>query len=304
MSFHIAVLDADVPVPAVYNARGLYSSQFRHLLQSAAARLSEAGHKITIHTSAYDVVGGTFPPLESLRTTKRPETRSNETSTSTSNPLAQPIDGILITGAAAGAYDTYPWIKPLETWIQRVYTQYPHVKFFGSCFGHQIIAQALLSTSAPQCAPGPAMKVELCPDGRETGLVPIDLSPEFVAAFPEALEKLPGAGRQMRLQMIHGDWVVPVAGPKKELPAGWVNVGSTELCPVQGLYCPGRVLTYQGHFEFDVFVNRETCLAFGRRLKWSEEETAHFVELIEVGEDDDSKVAAEVVAMFFCGLNE
>ncbi|KAE8163562.1 class I glutamine amidotransferase-like protein [Aspergillus tamarii] len=304
MSFHIAVLDTDVPVPAVYSARGLYSSQFRHLLQSAAARLSEAGRKISIFTSAYDVVGGSFPPLESLRTTKRSEACSNENGTP--NPLAQPIDGILITGAAAGAYDTsiYPWIKPLESWIQKVYTQYPHVKFFGSCFGHQIIAQALLSTSAPQCAPGPAMKVELCPDGRETGLVPIDLTPEFVASFPEVVERLPGARKQMRLQMIHGDWVVPVAGPNAELPAGWVNVGSTALCPVQGLYCPGRVLTYQGHFEFDVFVNRETCLAFGRRLKWSEEETAHYVGLIEGGEDDDSKVAAEVVATFFCGLNE
>ncbi|KAB8262631.1 class I glutamine amidotransferase-like protein [Aspergillus pseudonomiae] len=303
MSVHIAVLDTDVPAPAVYTARGLYSSQFRDLLQSAAARLSEAGRKITIFTSAYDVVGGTFPPLESLRTTKRPENHDNEVQTS--NPLAQPIDGILITGAAAGAYDTaiHPWIKPLESWIQTVYTQYPHVKFFGSCFGHQIIAQALLSASAPQYTPGPAMKVELCPDGRETGLVAIDLSPEFAASFPEAVKKLPGAQKQMRLQEIHGDWVVPVAGPTAELPAGWVNVGSTEMCPVQGLYYPGRVLTYQGHFEFDVFVNRETCLAFGRRLKWSEEETAHYVGLIEGKGEDDSKVAAEVVAMFFGGLN-
>ncbi|KAE8373328.1 class I glutamine amidotransferase-like protein [Aspergillus bertholletiae] len=304
MSFHIAVLDADVPVPAVYKARGLGSTQFRSLLQAAAARLSEAGRRITIFTSAYDVVGGAFPPLESLRTTKRPETSGDEEEIS--NPLARPIDGIIITGAAAGAYDspTHPWMKSLESWIQTVNVQYPHVKLFGSCFGHQIIAQALLSASAPHGTPGPAVKVERCPDGREMGLVDVDLSPEFVASFPKALGRLPGTQKQMRLQMVHGDWVVPVAGPTAELPVGWVNVGSTKLCPVQGLFCPGRVLTYQGHFEFDVFVTREFCLEFGRRLGWSEEETARYLALIEMdGGKDDSEIAAEVLTMFFCGLD-
>ncbi|KAF7591635.1 hypothetical protein BBP40_001274 [Aspergillus hancockii] len=308
MSLHIAILDTDVPVPAVYSARGLYSSQFRHLLQSAAARLSDAGHKISIYTTAYDVLGGSLPPLASLRTTRRGEASSNENESQ--NPLAQPVDGILITGAAAGAYDTaiYPWIKPLESYIQTVYHQFPHVKWFGSCFGHQIIAQALLSTSAPHCPPGPAVKVEISPNGHEMGLVPIALSPTFMSSFPGLGEKLAGPQKQMRLQMIHGDWVVPATGaatPDAELPTGWVNIGSTEKCPIQGLYYPGRTLTYQGHFEFDAFVNRETCLAFGRRLGWSEEVTGRYVGLIEgEGEEDDSKVAAEVVMMFFVGLDE
>lgn len=39
---HIAVLDTDVPVPAVYSTRGLYSIQFRTLLQAAATGRSSS----------------------------------------------------------------------------------------------------------------------------------------------------------------------------------------------------------------------------------------------------------------------
>ncbi|KAE8388070.1 class I glutamine amidotransferase-like protein [Aspergillus alliaceus] len=304
MTLHIAILDADVPVPAVYKSRGLYSTQFHHLLQSAAARLSNASPNppIQIITTSYDAVGGFLPPLASLRTTAR---TPNEPKAP--NPLATAIDALLITGAAPGIYETkaYPWIKPLETYIQTVYTHYPHVRFFGSCFGHQIIAQALLSASTPHRPPGPALKVEICPSGRETGLAAVNLSEEFVDAFPRLREGLPGG--KMRLQMIHGDWVVPDSGREGEgegeVPRGWVNVGRTGLCGIQGLYFPGRVLTYQGHFEFDVFVNRETCLAFGERLGWREEVVREYVRLIEEGaEGDDSEIAAEVVVLFFAGL--
>ena len=39
-----------------------------------------------------------------------------------------------------------------------------------------------------------------------------------------------------------------------EIPAGCVNLGSTPICEVQGLYMPGRILTVQGHPEYDGFV--------------------------------------------------
>lgn len=109
----------------------------------------------------------------------------------------------------------------------------------------------------------------------------------------------------MRLQMIHGDWVVFLPGQEK-LPEPWVNVGSTEVCPVQGLYYPGRVLTYQGHFEFDVFVNSESCLEFARRYGWDKIAVERYMELIGrarvegvVEDADDSRAAAELVVLFF-----
>ncbi|KAL4895137.1 class I glutamine amidotransferase-like protein [Aspergillus ambiguus] len=307
---HIALLDADVPVPTVYSARGLYSSQFRHLLECAAERLSRHS---PVHYTTFDVVGGSLPPLASLRTEPDNSGGSSDSKTPV-NPLARPIDAVLITGAAAAAYDldSHAWIRPLQSFIQTVYTDYPHVKLFGSCFGHQIIAQALLSPAFPGHDPARAFKAEAAGrDGSEHGLVSFALTPSFADRFSgRTASPLPAC---MRLQMVHGDWVAPVSGAKGEdgslpLPAGWMNMGSSERCPVQGLYCPQRVLTYQGHFEFDVFVTRETVVEFGRRNGWESAAVQRYVEDIQKGregcaegqdDNDDSKVAAEVVMLFF-----
>lgn len=298
-NLHIAVLDVDVPIPKVYAARGLYSTQFRTLLRAAASRLNQSSLKETpveIHTTAFDAVGGCLPPFECLRTS----------SEQGHGPLG-PIDGILITGSAAAAYEisTKPWIAEVQRFIQKVYAEYPAVKMFGSCFGHQIIAQALLS-SAGQGVEGESkgmVKVEHSPTGHEVGIHPITLTPEIKSSFP-ILSSLPSG--QFRLQLVHGDRVVLVSD-NTSLPTGWVNLGSTAKCPIQGLYNPSRVLTYQGHFEFDLFVNRETCIEFGRRGGWATADVERFVAQIETAavegkeDEDDSKVAAEVVVLFFVG---
>lgn len=39
-----------------------------------------------------------------------------------------------------------------------------------------------------------------------------------------------------------------------EVPKECVNLGSSVLCEVQGLYQPQRLLTVQGHPEYDEFV--------------------------------------------------
>ena len=306
---HIAVLDTDVPIPKVYAARGLYSTQFRTLLRGAASRLNDSLLKsppVEIHTTAWDAVGGCLPPLECLRTA---------TSQGSGGPLG-PIDGILITGSAAGAYDIAheQWIVELQKYIQQVYAEYPEVKMFGSCFGHQLIAQALLSVEYGSCngstkegAGKKPLKVEYFPEGREVGLVSITVDEQFKSAFP-ILSDLPTGS--LRLQLIHGDRVVSASDPNVvSLPDGWVNLGGTEKCPIQGLYKPGRVLSYQGHFEFDTFVNRETCFAFAERGNWPSEKLEKFVKNIEVAavpgkdDEDDSKVAAEVVVLFFGGYD-
>jgi hypothetical protein len=66
------------------------------------------------------------------------------------------------------------------------------------------------------------------------------------------------------------------------------------------------VLTYQGHFEFDVFVNTETCLEFARRYGWDKTDVERYLGLIGKGRAkgtvenaDDSRAAAEVVVLFF-----
>lgn len=314
---HVAVLDADIPCLSVYAQRGLYSSQFRVLLENAAERLNKDADiqlqngPLAVHVTAFDAVGGTLPPLDYLRASPRSPAETNA-----GGPFS-PIDAILITGSACSAYDPHPWIAQLQSFIQTVHIKYPLVKIFGSCFGHQIIAQALLSESTSTAAtPASTFHVEHAPSGFEMGIQPITLDPAFTANFPPLARA--SSQNPFRIQLIHGDQVVPTpttqaastAGSAISLPPPWMNIGRSAQCPIQGLYNPGRILTYQGHFEFDTFVNRELCIEFGRRANWPAEEVASYVRQIEGAlvpgkeDDDDSKAAAEAVLLFFAGEDQ
>lgn len=310
---HVAVLDTDIPCLSVYAQQGLYSSHFRILLQNAAERLNKSGNiqlqngPLAVHVTAFDAVGGTLPPLDCLRTIPR--------SPGINEGHFGAIDAILITGSAQSAYDPYPWIAQLQSFIQTVHVNYPLVKIFGSCFGHQIIAQALLSGSGQYAPADSTFHVEHSVNGYEIGIQPITLDPSFSAYFPPLVSQSPFC-----IQLIHGDQVVPTTKAKLaaasasagdvSLPAPWMNIGSSAACPIQGLYNPGRVLSYQGHFEFDSWTNRELCQEFGRRGNWSEATVASYVEQIERSlvpgqEDNDySKAAAEAVLLFFAGEDQ
>jgi GMP synthase-like glutamine amidotransferase len=82
--------------------------------------------------------------------------------------------------------------------------------------------------------------------------------------------------------------------PPSGFPEGWTGLGKSTKCTVQGAYQPSRVLTYQGHFEFDCLINTETVKAF--RDKWDSEVVQQFLEDIDA--DDDSLVAAEILLKF------
>ncbi|KAF3386610.1 hypothetical protein F1880_001522 [Penicillium rolfsii] len=311
---HVAVLDTDVPCLSVYNRRGLYSSQFRVLLQAAACRINQRADTtlqngpLAVHVTAFDAVGGSLPPLEWLRSSPR-------TSTELVNGPFGVIDAILITGSASSAYDPFPWIAELQSFIQAVHAKYPLVKIFGSCFGHQIIAQALLSTPTIDTPITNTFDVQPALTGFEMGIHPITLDPSFTARFPPLAQTT--SKSPFRIQLIHGDQVMPTpqavaaaisAGQTAvSLPAPWMNIGSSAACPIQGLYVPGRILTYQGHFEFDTFVNSELATEFGRRSGWSAARVAEYVDQINISrvpgqdDDDDSKAAAEAVVLFFAG---
>lgn len=309
---HVAVLDADIPCLSVYRARGLYSSQFRVLLQAAAQRLNITPEtlqkgQLAVHVTAFDAVGGSLPPLESLRT--KPQSPGEPHA---GGPLS-PIDAILITGSASSAYEDQPWIHAMQSYLQTVHIHYPNIKIFGSCFGHQIIAQALLSTNAnPNTAPTSTFHVAHSPAGYEMGIQPITLHPSFTARFPPLARAT--AQSPFRIQLIHSDVVMPT--PEAEaaanqagvsLPAPWSSIGSSAQCAIQGLYNPGRVLTYQGHFEFDTFVNGELAQEFGRRAGWSATVVGEYLEQIYrsgvpgLEDDDDAKAAADAVLLFFAG---
>ncbi|KAF2648129.1 class I glutamine amidotransferase-like protein [Lophiostoma macrostomum CBS 122681] len=269
-TIRIAMLNADTPVPEVYaNRAPTYGQIFHNLFTSAASRLelksSTSSPAPEIKSTDYNVQNLEYPPDPSL------------------------IDAILITGSANAAYENIPWLERLNAYIRHIYTRHPRIKIFGSCFGHQIVCQSLLKEYG--------VYVEKDPNGHEMGVQTITTTPEFRnamnASAGPAIAIPVSIPEKLRLQFIHGDHVkLPSLDA---LPPSWVNLGRTQHCAVQGVYEPGRVLTYQGHFEFDRFVNSETLKFFAERG-----DMPLLEEYLEAADaDDDAEVACDIVLRFF-----
>ncbi|KAF9771727.1 hypothetical protein IL306_010628 [Fusarium sp. DS 682] len=199
-------------------------------------------------------------------------------------PDPDAFDAFLITGSVKGVYDTDAWIAKLKSFIQETHQNYQNVRLFGACFGHQIISAALLEKYG--------VIVEKDPEGYEVGIHKVGLNPEFMARFSHVLSLPEGDG--LRMQFAHGDHV-RLEGP---WPESWISVGSTPHCAVQGIFQPGRVLTYQGHFEFDEEISTETIKYFYTPERgFTPEQTQAALDLIQG--KDDSVEAAKILHAFF-----
>ena len=51
-------------------------------------------------------------------------------------------DAYLITGSRAGVYEDHPWIEPATVLVRQLLDA--HKPVVGICFGHQLLAQALV----------------------------------------------------------------------------------------------------------------------------------------------------------------
>jgi GMP synthase-like glutamine amidotransferase len=252
---------------------------FHPLLVEAAKRT--APH-VTLESTEFDVVMGEYP--ESL----------------------DDFDALLVTGSASSSYDDAEWIRRLGRYLRTVYDSEPRIKLFGSCFGHQIISDYILD--------GYGAKVQKDPGGWEIGVHEIKLNDEFRRLFSSVAPQAGAGGAgvlgrestpdeaacadvpsSLRLQFVHADSVR--LDPSKQLPESWISMGATKHCPVQGFCEPGRVLTFQGHFEFDRVVNTEVIKVFGASWEKSRIDDA----LRQIDAEDDSEAAAELVLKFFVG---
>jgi GMP synthase-like glutamine amidotransferase len=304
---HIAVLDVDIPARQLYEARGLCSAHFRTVLRETAARLNEnlfsEKEQLDVKITPYDIRGGHYPDLYKLRG----HAAENQP------PVAYPVDAVLITGGSPGVYEMHrsPWMQELKAFVRTVYTQYPQVRILGTCFGHQLISHAIVRNKEDEARD---VWVEKCPLGREVGIHNVQLNKGFLDAFPAALGDLPDG--QLRIQMFHGDRVMAVEkgtpvtvteSPPVSLPAPWINIGSTQICPIQGLYHPGRVLTVQGHYEMDAFGLTKMCLEAAPVMGWKESKLALFLEQVgdDLKEDQcDRKAFASAVVSFLAGFEQ
>ncbi|KAF4447494.1 hypothetical protein F53441_8978 [Fusarium austroafricanum] len=140
-------------------------------------------------------------------------------------PNVEDVDGLLLTGSKYTSFNDDPWILKLVEFVHKVYTT-TEKPIVGICFGHQIIARAL------------GAKVAVSPGGWEVCVDRINLN--------ETGQKLLGV-QSLGLHQMHRDAVL-------EVPEGLVNLGSSPKCEVQGLYKPGRIISFQAHPEFDDFI--------------------------------------------------
>ena len=166
------------------------------------------------------------------------------------------------------------------------YSHYPWVKLFGACFGHQIISKALLADQG--------VYVERNPHGWENGVYTVDVCAEFTDLFPEQLPLALGRPCRLSVQFVHGDHVVI---PEAADISGWVQFGATKLCSAQGLCKPYRVLTYQGHAEYDIKINTANMESLAEKSGWSDQYMAETMSLVR--HDDDSAIFADVALAFF-----
>jgi GMP synthase-like glutamine amidotransferase len=137
-------------------------------------------------------------------------------------PELGPVEGIVITGSAAGVYDDLPWLDPLRDFIRRAYEA--RTPMLGICFGHQIMADAL-GGDVRKSDKGWGL-------GRHTYAV--TSRPGFMRAAPVALS----------VACSHQDQVIV---PPKDAEV----ILASDFTPNAGLaYRNGAALSFQPHPEF------------------------------------------------------
>ncbi|TVY81360.1 putative glutamine amidotransferase-like protein [Lachnellula suecica] len=143
-------------------------------------------------------------------------------------PSLDDIDAILITGSKHDSFADDPWILKLVKFTEEVLAQ-RRVRIIGVCFGHQIVGRAM------------GAKVGRSEKGWETSVTAIDLTKKGQEVF----------GRPaLALHQMHRDVVF-------EYPEGVEELAYTNKCAVHAMYIPKRLITVQGHPEFDEEILRE-----------------------------------------------
>ena len=137
-------------------------------------------------------------------------------------PDIEELEAILITGSAAGVYDTLDWIAPLEGFVRTAHDN--KVPMVGVCFGHQLIAQALGGT------------VRKSEKGWGIGRHVYDVAPGNGLI----------EGTRIALACSHQDQVITP-------PVGAKTILSSDFTPHAGLlYAGDTTLSVQPHPEFSV----------------------------------------------------
>lgn len=184
-------------------------------------------------------------------------------------PLPDPgsLEGIVLTGSAAGVYDDFAWLTPLRAFIRGAYGK--RIPMLGICFGHQIMADAL-GGDVRKSEKGWGL-------GRHT---------YGVRGRPDFMRTAPGA---LAVACSHQDQVIVP-------PAEAEVILASDFTPNAGLvYRNGAALSFQPHPEF--LDDYTLALAEMRRGKAPDEvvETA----LSSIATPSNSAEVAGYIGQFF-----
>ncbi|KAL4889888.1 Aldehyde/histidinol dehydrogenase [Aspergillus ambiguus] len=179
-------------------------------------------------------------------------------------PKAEEFDVLLLTGSKHDAFADTPWIISLTTYIADIFQQ-TQKAIIGICFGHQIIARAL------------GARVGRSTTGWEVAVESVTLNDTGKDLFGKDI---------LYIHQMHRDIAY-------EVPPGCVNLGSSPKCEVQGLYIPRRILTVQGHPEYNEFV--ETKLLEARHSQGIFDDALFADGMARVGQGHDGRVVAKAI---------
>ncbi|KAI4745570.1 class I glutamine amidotransferase-like protein [Aureobasidium sp. EXF-12298] len=133
------------------------------------------------------------------------------------------VDAILMTGSKHNSFDNDPWILKLVEFTKKILDTQSRIRVLGICFGHQIVGRAL------------GAKVARGTQGWEVSVTPLELTSVGQEIF--GVETL-------SIHQMHQDMVYTY--PTDVLP-----LAHTTRCENQGMYVKGRLITVQGHPEFN-----------------------------------------------------
>ncbi|KAH7062632.1 GMP synthase [Macrophomina phaseolina] len=157
-------------------------------------------------------------------------------------PDLSSVDGLLITGSRHDAWAETPWIVRLVSFVQQALLA-TRVRVIGVCFGHQIIGRALRAPVGRN-------------DSWETGVVEFPLTRSGRHVFGQ---------NKLTLHQMHQDVVF-------QCPPGVKLLGSTDVCPIQGMFVPRKLLTLQGHPEVNAEIMTEVVDSRYNRGVFTEEQ--------------------------------
>ncbi|KAL2070183.1 hypothetical protein VTL71DRAFT_13209 [Oculimacula yallundae] len=196
------------------------------------------------------------------------------------------IDAVLITGSKYDAHGDDEWILKLVEWIRTAWKKYPHMRFSGVCFGHQVLCRALGSKVEP--SPG---------ENWELSHTQINLTKTGSALFRTE--------SKIYLHQMHVDHVVdaPTSTSSNALieDDSTVDVwGSSETIPIQGVYIRERLFTSQGHLGYDEqMVKKHVDARFEKGLIKDERQVEEAKDKASL--DHDGLLVAAAILRFFHG---